>query len=101
MSYWDEQDARKEGRDDFRNRGAYGYDHERYYDRASDDGRAYRNGFDEARREEERRQEERDEEEAAEKRAAQRRREAEREYEEEQERQQPWPPAWPPEEEVT
>jgi hypothetical protein len=58
------RDHQREGEDDFRNHGRYGFDLEKYYDRHSDDcAAAYMDGFnravrgDEDRREDEARQE--------------------------------------------
>lgn len=84
MSYgWcDNEDEHKwEGRDDFERRGPYGYDSEKYHDHWNDCNSAYRDGFDQARRDDERRREEREREEAEEYRQHQRDLEHQREEE--------------------
>ncbi len=66
---------KKEGREDFERHGRYGYDHWKYDDHFNDCNKAYTDGFNEARREEERREERRQEEEAEERRQYQRQKE--------------------------
>lgn len=57
-----EREHEREGRDDFRRRGSYGYDHQKYWDRNVDAcAEAYMRGFDAERRDDERRREEREE----------------------------------------
>lgn len=53
---------KREGRQDFERHGRYGYDSWKYDDPFNDCNKAYRDGFNEARREEERREERRQEE---------------------------------------
>ena len=65
MSYYScsyPEDHKREGRDDFDRYGRYGYDMMKYDDPINDCHRAYTDGFNEARREEERREERREEE---------------------------------------
>lgn len=69
-----EREHEEEGRRDFRDRGRYGYDYDRYNDQSDDCNRYYANGFDEARRENERREERRLEEQREEMEAMQRER---------------------------
>jgi hypothetical protein len=62
---------KREGREDFERRGRYGYDSWKYDDPFNDCNKAYTDGFNEARREEERREERRQEEAAQERREMQ------------------------------
>lgn len=75
MSYWDEQDRRREGRRDAEHSRYPSYDHDRY---GSDADRAYHRAF-EDRRDEIRREELREEELREEERQQERREEARRE----------------------
>ena len=71
MSYFScnrPDDHKREGRDDFERRGRYGYDSFKYEDPFDDCNRAYTDGFNEARREDERREEHRMERNARERR---------------------------------
>lgn len=81
MSYFScnwPDDHKKEGREDFERRGRYGYDSFKYDDPFNDCNRAYTDGFNEARREddlrEERREEDRREEQRYERQQSERRR---------------------------
>ncbi len=65
MSYgWcdNPREHKREGERDFERHGRYGYDTEKYHDHWNDCNKAYQDGFNEARREQERREERRDEE---------------------------------------
>ena len=62
MSWFDEEEAKRDGRRDFEQRGRYGYDNFRYDEYGNAEQRAYKESFDEARREEEYREEQREEE---------------------------------------
>jgi hypothetical protein len=58
-SYWcdNPREHEREGRRDYERHGRYGYDSQQYNDHWDDCAKHYRQGFDEARREDERRQE--------------------------------------------
>ncbi len=74
MSYWNcdnPREHKRQGERDFERNGSYGYDSRKYNDHWDDCNKAYRDGFDEARREQEyrdERQREREEQEAQERR---------------------------------
>lgn len=90
MSMWcdNPSDHRREGERDYERGGRYGYDSQQYNDHWNDCSKFYREGFDEARREDERRQErleeQRHEEARAERRAQERRMEERQQLEEEE-----------------
>ena len=100
MSYWNcdnPREHKRQGERDFERYGSYGYDSRKYNDHWDDCNKAYKDGFDEARREweyEQERQREREEEEAAERRRIRAQHEQERywaeqeEYENERSRQE-------------
>lgn len=112
MSLWcdNPRGHRREGERDYERGGRYGYDSQRYNDHWNDCSKYYREGFDEARREDERRQERFEEQQAeerrAERRAYERRMEARMQQEEEeyyqrqQHEQQDYPPEPTPESEA-
>ena len=75
MSYWDEIDARRQGERDFERGRRVSHEYDRHF---SDTGRAYHDGYESARREEERREELREEERRAEERREHAREEARR-----------------------
>ena len=67
MSYWNcdnPRDHERDGERDFERGGRYGYNPEKYNDFWDDCNKAYRDGFDAARREQDRRDELREEQEA-------------------------------------
>ena len=70
MSMWcdNPRDHRREGERDYERGGRYGYDSQQYHDHWNDCSKYYREGFDEAKREDERRQERLEEQQAEERR---------------------------------
>lgn len=78
---------KREGEEDFRRSGSWGYDSQKFLDQSDDCNRAYTDGFYEARRADERRQEERAEEEAEERRQYERQAEIRQQEEYEYEQQ--------------
>lgn len=91
MSYWNCDNPcehKRQGERDFERKGSYGYDSHKYNDHWDDCNKAYKDGFDEARREHEyqqERQREREEEEAAEHRRIRAQHEQERQWAEQEE----------------
>lgn len=88
MSYYScrrPDDHLREGREDFERHGRYGYDSFKYDDPFDDCNKAYTDGFNEARREDERREERREEERREEQRYERQRVEAKRQREQDEE----------------
>lgn len=92
---------KREGRDDFDRYGRYGYDSFKYEDPFDDCNRAYTDGFNEARREDERREERREEERREEHRQERERVERRRRAIDEEEAEYAQMPEYPPHERPT
>jgi len=95
MSYYcdNPREHKREGERDFERGGRYGYDDRQYHDSFDPCSRHYREGFDDARREQERREERRQEEQDAQAREDRRihnQRMAAREEDEQREQQHEW-----------
>ena len=94
MSYWtcdNPREHQRQGERDFERNGRYGYDDHKYHDHFDECNKAYRDGFDEAKREQDRRDEfrrEQEECEAAEARRLRAQRRQEREWQEQEEEAQ-------------